>query len=271
MISGPTATASIPKSTSPSPSLKLFNPSMVSGSGASLVSTSNDETPGSYSCCSAVSSMKEILKSVYRCDSAAVVDGDASCGSTANQALYQGVEVILRKTTCNYGNDLKTSVASRPFFEYRCFCDDDDFLPEDVYSSPQVQQEAESRANKVFGHVRSGSTGTLSSGESRNEQNPTEASSENDQGESDERNAAEETVRTEADAPSTPRPLRTHTRDFYSKIHSPTKRSITRLYDIVPASPSSFSRSPKSVPVDGVPSSIETSASEPVGVVVSAP
>mmetsp|Transcript_2190 Transcript_2190/g.4611 ORF Transcript_2190/g.4611 Transcript_2190/m.4611 type:complete len:215 (+) Transcript_2190:2-646(+) len=184
--------------------------------------------------------MKNILKSVYRCDSAAVVDGDSSCGSVGNQALYQGVEVILRRTTCNYGNDigdnLKSAVASKPFIEYKCFCDDDDFLAEESYP-------ARLSSTKNFQVCRGSSfTSSTGSGESRNERNPWGSLmeyTEDDQDDDDDvRNAAEGVHQTDSifASPNTPpnrhTQLTTHTRNFYSKINSPASRTTTKLYDV---------------------------------------
>mmetsp|Transcript_16112 Transcript_16112/g.44594 ORF Transcript_16112/g.44594 Transcript_16112/m.44594 type:complete len:250 (+) Transcript_16112:108-857(+) len=222
-----------------------FTSSTVSTSGGSFMS--NDDPNGSSSF---MTSMKNILKSVYRCDSAAVVDGgDSSCGSIANQALYQGVEVILRKTTCNYGNDigknLKSSVASKPFFEYKCFCDDDDFITEDAYPSCMNGGSGDDTRITKSGHVRGDSSCTTSSGESRNERNPA--------------GCDDEDVRNERTgifvSPNTPQnrhtALTTHTKKFYSQINSPASREVNRLYDMpTPSYSSTF--------VDKVPAHINT-------------
>eukprot|EP00536_Pseudo-nitzschia_multiseries_P004559 jgi/Psemu1/10213/gm1.10213_g len=195
-----------------------FTSSTVSTSGGSFVST--DDPSGSSSF---MNTMKNILKSVYRCDSAAVVDGgDSSCGSIAHQALYQGVEVILHKTTCNYGNDigttLKSSVASKPFFEYKCFCDDDDFVSEDVYSSCMSMREHDNDNEDE-------TNDSSCSGESRNERNR------NPSGCDDENERTGIFM-----SPNTPKNRHTAltpiTKKFYSHINSPASREINRLYDM---------------------------------------
>jgi hypothetical protein len=206
---------------------------MSSHSSASLSSSvagdSNYESFGSSSY--TFGTLKNIFDSVYRCDSAAVVDSAYNCGSVTNQALYQGVEVIYNTSTTatagtcsgsggsNSGSNTnnnsssplqeswKSSVATKPLVVYQCFCDDDDFI--DNESSP------------------------LSSADGRNPPPSLVEDCDDD----DTRNSAateeEEKKKKKSNVcPPKPVALKTHTKDFYSKIYSPTQRVITRLYDL---------------------------------------
>ncbi|KAL3909726.1 MAG: hypothetical protein SGARI_002454 [Bacillariaceae sp.] len=58
-----------------------------------------------------------IIESVYRCDSAAVVAGAYQCGSVTREALYQGVEVVYK---CD-GEGFRT--AAGDFYTHPCYCD----------------------------------------------------------------------------------------------------------------------------------------------------
>mmetsp|Transcript_5446 Transcript_5446/g.13681 ORF Transcript_5446/g.13681 Transcript_5446/m.13681 type:complete len:300 (-) Transcript_5446:590-1489(-) len=225
-----------------------FTSSTGSATGASFTST--DDPSGYYS--SMLLSLKNIFDSVYRCDSAAVVDGASNCGSVANQALYQGVEVVLKTTTCNKGygtknltDSVKEAVASKPFVEYQCFCDDDDFIVNNevwrcntITSTPTNNTISDSAA-KSSQHIRAASIGSDGSGECRNERsNPSIAATslfvatENDDAM---RNNA---VLEECEEAVTIRRSKwvAHTKNFYSKINSPNQRVVTTLSDITATS-----------------------------------
>lgn len=182
------------------------------GSAAAASFVSKDDPTGSSLM---LATLKNIFDSVYRCDSAAVVDGASKCGSVANQALYQGVEVVLKTTTCNnYDSNLKDSVkdsvASKPFFEYQCFCDDDDF----VVNNDVCTTAADAKTQ----HVRAPSTG----GESRNDFDPTTTSL----------FVTDEDVRNEEAVAIRRSKWSAHTKNFYTKISSPTPRTVTTLSDV---------------------------------------
>ena len=209
---------------------------MSSHSSASLASSvagdSNYESFGISS--NTFGTLKKIFDSVYRCDSAAVVDSAYNCGSVANQALYQGVEVIYSTTTTatagtcsgstsdSNANNLsssplqeswKSSVATKPLVVYQCFCDDDDFIDNEISSlSSPHSSSADGR-------------------------NPSSSSQVENCDDDDTRNSAateeEETKKKRSNVhPPKPAALKTHTKAFYSKIYSPTHRAITRLYDL---------------------------------------
>jgi hypothetical protein len=208
-----------------------FTSSTASATSSSFASS---DDPTGYS--SLLLSARNIFESVYRCDSAAVIDGASKCGSVANQALYQGVEVVLKTTTCssNYGTNLKDSMASKPFFEYQCFCDDDDF------ASTCIGEDR---------NERNPSNGTLLA---TDDNNNTISSSNND-----------DDVRTKAanegfeEAVTIRRSKWTaHTQKFYSKISSPSPRVVTTLSDVTTVSSSISPR--RRLSIETVSSSFST-------------
>jgi len=219
-----------------------FTSSTASATGASFAS-SDDPVGDSSGHSSLLVSWRKIFESVYRCDSAAVVDGTSTCGSVANQALYQGVEVVLKTTTsCGSAGNLKDSVkdsmASKPFFEYQCFCDDDDFVVNNSNEGEGEQQQQQQQHCTTPAHFRSSSCWSTGSGEDRNERNKDGVSSSNNNNNDDdvrnkpsENNEGRECCENEAVLVRRSK-WEAHTKNFYSKINSPAPRVVTTLSDL---------------------------------------
>ena len=213
--------------------------------------------PSSSSSPSLFLTMKTIFESVYKCDSAAMIDETSRCGSMANEALYQGVEVVLKKTavTCGNGNsssvaigssdNLKDSLASKPFFEYQCFCDDDDFLassnncsvPEACTKDHQNDHQQQQKPLQIqWRHERGLSTISNNSGEDRNERNPSDSSLTTKRGQEIRNTSlvlADDETEDEEECVAIRRSKWTaHTKSFYSKINTPAQRDVTTLSDV---------------------------------------
>lgn len=219
-----------------------FTSSTGSATGASFASA--DDPSGSRS--SMLVSLKKVFESVYKCDSLAIVDGASRCGSVANQALYQGVEVILKTTSCSnsYGtknltDSVKESVASKPFFEFQCFCDDDDFIVNNevwrcntiACTNPATNNNTAAKSQ----HVRNGSSGSQISGESRNEHsNPSGATASLFVATDHDDAMRIDAVPEESEEAVIIRRSKwtAHTKSFYSKISPPTQRVVTKLSDL---------------------------------------
>jgi hypothetical protein len=70
----------------------------------------------------------KILESVYRCDSAAAIADAYSCGSLAQEALYQGVEVVYK---CD-GDQFRTAAAD--LYTHQCYWGEDDTNQEEYHA-----------------------------------------------------------------------------------------------------------------------------------------
>jgi hypothetical protein len=227
-----------------------FTSSTASATGASFAS-SDDPVSSGHS--SLLVSWRKIFESVYRCDSAAVIDGTSTCGSVANQALYQGVEVVLKTTsTChnnsscgsagNLKDSVKDSMASKPFFEYQCFCDDDDF----VVNNNNEDEDEQPQHCTTPAHFRSSSCWSTGSGEDRNERNKDGVSSNNDvrnkPAENEEEECCDEAVMVRRSK------WEAHTKKFYSKINAPAPRVVTTLSSLATSTSNSRRQRPELSP-----------------------
>eukprot|EP00751_Fragilariopsis_kerguelensis_P041115 CAMPEP_0171003062 /NCGR_PEP_ID=MMETSP0736-20130129/16619_1 /TAXON_ID=186038 /ORGANISM="Fragilariopsis kerguelensis, Strain L26-C5" /LENGTH=363 /DNA_ID=CAMNT_0011431647 /DNA_START=43 /DNA_END=1134 /DNA_ORIENTATION=- len=211
--------------------------------------------------------LQQIFENVYKCDSAAAVDNVYDCGSVASQALFQGVEVIYNTTAttvttatspCSRNGTTDPSDNSKPNVVYQCFCDDNDFLENaeaDVLLDNRDALSSKKSGDDVDGHD------DIRNSADQQEQQDQVAQQQQQGGEQEEDEEESPSISTEAVQHPThndgccrglstfvrPSRLKTHTKDFYTKMNSPTQRSkldfytkinsprqrsITRIYDL---------------------------------------